>query len=207
MKEIYVFRHGETDWNKVGRMQGHADIPLNETGRAQALVLQNYFQLHPVDIILSSDLARARETAEIARGSLPIQIVIDSSQRETMLGDAEGLTRKEIASRVHSDIWHKWHTFPEHWDHRFPNGESKNEHLARIRTGLLTFLARTPHARIGLSSHGGAMRRLLHSLRPDVTEPIVVGNCYLYKIDYSPQRGGGRELWIEDVNPLLHPEI
>jgi broad specificity phosphatase PhoE len=206
MKEIYVFRHGETDWNKAGRMQGHADIPLNETGREQALVLQDYFAKHPIEVILCSDLGRAQETARIARGSLQIPIVIDPRQRETKLGDAEGLTREQIATQMHPDIWHKWHTFPEHWDHRFPNGESKKEHLERIRGGLLDFLAKTSYTKIGLSSHGGSMRRLLHSLRPDVTEPIVVGNCYLYKLDYDPARGPGQELWVEDVNPLLHQQ-
>lgn len=200
MKEIYVFRHGETDWNKAGRMQGHADIPLNETGKQQAHVLRDYFAKHPIEVILCSDLIRARQTAEIARGTLPIQIVIDHRQRETKLGDAEGLTREEIAQQMHPDIWHNWHTFPENWDHRFPNGESKREHLDRVTDSLVEFLQKTPFKRIGLSSHGGAMRRLLHHLRPDVTEPVVVGNCYLYKLDYSPTRG----LWVEDVNPLLH---
>jgi broad specificity phosphatase PhoE len=204
MKQIYVFRHGETDWNRAGRMQGHADIPLNETGRAQALVLQNYFSQHPIEIILSSDLGRARETAEIARGTLNIPIVIDSSQRETKLGDAEGLTREEIESQFDPEIWGHWKSFPDHWDHRFPNGESKREHLDRLRGGLLAFLSKTPYSRIGLSSHGGAMRRLLHSLRSDVTAPFNVGNCYLYKLDYSPARGPGRELWVDDINPLLH---
>ena len=71
-------------------MQGHADIPLNETGRQQALVLRDYFAKHPVEVILCSDLGRAKETAEIARGSLRIPIVYDHRQRETLLGVAEG---------------------------------------------------------------------------------------------------------------------
>jgi broad specificity phosphatase PhoE len=204
MKEIYVFRHGETDWNKVGRMQGHTDIPLNETGRRQALVLQAYFAKHPIEAILCSDLGRAQETAKIARGSLNIPIIVDPRQRETKLGDAEGLTREEVQQSLHPDIWQRWHTFPEIWDHRFPNGESKREHLDRVQGALLDFLSKTPYAKIGVSSHGGSMRRLLHALRPDVTEPVVVGNCYLFKLDYSPARGRGKELWVEDVNPLLH---
>ena len=200
MKEIYVFRHGETDWNKVGRMQGHTDIPLNETGRAQALILQRYFAEHPIEVILSSDLMRARETAKIARGTLDIPIVFDVRQRETKLGDAEGLTREEVQEKLHPDIWQKWHYFPEHWEHRFPNGESKREHLERVRGALLDFLSKTPYTKIGMSSHGGSMRRLLHALRPDIAEPISVGNCSLFKLDYSSERG----LWVEDVNPLLH---
>lgn len=204
MKEIFVFRHGETDWNKAGLMQGHTDIPLNETGRRQALVLQEYFAKHPIDVILCSDLGRARETAEIARGRLNIPIIVDPRQRETKLGDAEGLTREQVASRMHPDIWHQWHTFPENWDHRFPNGESKREHLQRVQSALLDFLSKTPYTKIGLSSHGGSMRRLLHALKPDISEPVSVGNCSLYKLNYNPSRGQGKELWVEDANPLLH---
>lgn len=203
MKEIYVFRHGETDWNKAGRMQGHADIPLNETGRAQALVLQKYFAKHPVEVFLCSDLGRAMETAEIARGVLSAPIVLDVRQRETHLGDAEGLTREELAADIAPSAWEQWAAFPDNWNFSFPNGETKRQHLDRIREGLIDFLERTPYTKIGLSSHGGSMRRLLHSLRPDVTEPIVVGNCYLYKLDWSKDRG----LWVDDLNPLLHEDV
>ena len=177
MKEVFIFRHGETDWNKEGRMQGHADVPLNETGRAQALVLQSYFAKHPVEVFLCSDLGRAMETAEIARGTLNAAFVIDPRQRETHLGDAEGLTRSELSSIIDADAWGQWASFPD-------------------------FLERTPYTKIGFSSHGGSMRRLLHSLRPDVTAPIHVGNCFLYKLNFDSQRG----LWIENINPLTHAE-
>jgi probable phosphoglycerate mutase len=200
MKEIFVFRHGETDWNRDGRMQGHIDIPLNETGRSQALTLQTFFAHKPIEVILCSDLGRAQETAKIARGTLDISIIIDSRQRETNLGEAEGLTREQVQTEFHPDVWQNWHSFPEQWDHRFPKGESKREHLNRVHGGLLDFLSKTPHTKIGVSSHGGSMRRLLHALRPDVSEPVVVGNCTLFKLDYSPARG----LWVEDLNPLLH---
>ncbi len=203
MKEIYVFRHGETDWNKIGRMQGHANIPLNQTGRTQALVLQKYFARHPVEVFLCSDLGRSLETAEIARGNLTSPIVVDPRQRETQLGDAEGLTRDELASEVHADAWAQWSAFPDNWNFSFPNGETKSQHLERIQEGLIDFLNRTPFHKIGFSSHGGSMRRLLHSLRPDVAEPINVGNCFLYKLDFDPARG----LWIEDLNPLSHEDI
>lgn len=199
MKEIYVFRHGETDWNKAGRMQGHADIPLNETGRQQAVVLREYFAKHPVEVFLCSDLGRAMETAEIARGALDVPIVHDARQRETHLGSVEGRTREEIASS-HGDAFEKWVSFPDDWSFGFPGGETKQQHLDRVKGALIDFLSKTPYAKIGLSSHGGSMRRLLHSLRPDVLEPINVGNCFLYKLDYTHERG----LWVDDLNPLSH---
>ncbi|RYZ66827.1 MAG: histidine phosphatase family protein, partial [Proteobacteria bacterium] len=122
-KKIWIFRHGETDWNKEGRMQGHIDIDLNETGRAQALALQKYFAKNPVEVFLSSDLKRAKETAEIARGSLQVPHEIDLRQRETNLGQAEGLTKADIAAKIAPDAFDTWTSHdPTHWDYRFPNG-------------------------------------------------------------------------------------
>lgn len=66
--DILIIRHGQTAWNKKKRLQGHSDIPLNEEGRLQALTLAKTLQIEPLDVIFSSDLQRARQTAnEIAR--------------------------------------------------------------------------------------------------------------------------------------------
>ncbi len=198
-KKIYIFRHGETDWNKAGRMQGHADIPLNQTGRDQALELQKYFAQAPVDVFLSSDLKRAKETADIARGNLKVPHVIDPRQRETNLGQAEGLTREEIEQNIGKDALENWTSSdPILWDYRFPNGESKHEHMVRVRDSLIDFLSKTPHQRIGFCSHGGSMRRLIHGLRPDLKDAVVVHNCMLYEFCYEPSKG----LWIDKVEPV-----
>lgn len=199
MKQIFIFRHGETDWNKAGRMQGHVDIPLNETGRTQALALQRYFASHPVEAFLSSDLKRARETAEIARGDLKVPHEIDPRQRETNLGDAEGLTHTEIALKIAPDAWLNWASSEPHHTHfSFPNGESKHEHMLRVHGALLDYCSKTPYSTIGMCSHGGSMRRLITAILPDRREPIMIPNCTLYEFNYTPEKG----LWLKDIEPI-----
>ena len=65
--DILIIRHGQTAWNKKKRLQGHSDIPLNEEGRLQALTLAKTLQIEPLDVIFSSDLQRARQTASTVR--------------------------------------------------------------------------------------------------------------------------------------------
>lgn len=89
--DILIIRHGQTAWNKKKRLQGHSDIPLNEEGRLQAVTLAETLQNEPLDAIFSSDLQRARQTAnEIARyHQLPVQI--NKSFRERCYGICEGM--------------------------------------------------------------------------------------------------------------------
>jgi probable phosphoglycerate mutase len=188
IKTIIIFRHGETDWNRDGRMQGGVDIPLNQVGREQALRLYEFFKANPVEVILSSDLARARETAEIAVGKLGIPIVLESRLRETQLGEAEGLTIDEFVERFGEELLSQWREVGSQGMHvRFPKGESKAEHLARVVEGLSEFLHKTPHSRIGVATHGGAMRRIIHHILPELEHAVMVGNCVAYKMTYDIQ--------------------
>lgn len=97
---IYLFRHGETDWNKEGRIQGHTDILLNQKGRMQiAQTATGLARICPkVDLILCSPLSRARESAEIAAENLHYpneRIVAEPLLIERCFGEAEGLTAAE----------------------------------------------------------------------------------------------------------------
>ena len=78
MKTLYIIRHGETEWNKIGRYQGITDVPLNDNGIAQAKACANALKYVHFDRILSSDLSRALVTAETIRGNRNIEITIDS---------------------------------------------------------------------------------------------------------------------------------
>lgn len=185
-KILYIFRHGETDWNRDSRMQGGVDIPLNEAGRAQALRLREFFIRQPVDVVLTSDLSRARQTAEIALGHLNIPMVVEPRIRETNLGDAEGLSHDEFIERFGEDLLEEWRKVgPDGRQARFPGGESKAEHLARVLQGLQDFLHSTSHRRIAVSTHGGSIRRLLHHLRPELEQAVIVGNCVTYETQYD----------------------
>jgi broad specificity phosphatase PhoE len=190
IKTIYAFRHGETDWNKEYRFQGRIDIPLNETGRKQALRLRKFFEKHPVEVVLTSDLSRAVETAKIAMGDREVPFVIEPRIRETNLGEVEGMTHDEIHKKFGVEVLENWRSMgPESWHSRFPGGESKAEHLERIMAGLNEFVTTTEFSRIAVSTHGGSLRRVLHHLHPNVTEDIMVGNCNLYEIKFDPEKG------------------
>lgn len=95
-RSFYFLRHGETDWNKVGRLQGFTDIPLNETGRAQARDVVRVLERHPIDRIVASPLSRARETADIINTVLKKPIIEEQGLRERHFGIFEGKDTVEI---------------------------------------------------------------------------------------------------------------
>lgn len=197
VKKLYVFRHGQTDWNLNRRLQGSTDIPLNLTGREQALVLKEFFAKHPVEVVLTSDLIRARETAEIALKDHGCPFVLMPELRENCLGDAEGLTLDEVDERFGANAWGDWSAFCERTEHfAFPGGESKAVHLKRALTALESYLEQTAFGRIAVSTHGGTLRRIIHHLRPDLAEPVWIGNCSLYEFAYDL----GERRWIVDLN-------
>lgn len=196
MKTLYAFRHGETDWNRARRLQGSTDIPLNEKGREQALRLRDFFKEKPVEVFLSSDLVRAVETARIAAGDSGVSIVTDRRLRESDLGEAEGLTLDEALVAFGADVWEDWYGIaPNKWHVSFPGGETKAQHLARMLEGIQEFLQTTSARHIGLATHGGSLRRLIHHLRPDLVAPITIGNCALYELTFDPASG----LWSVDL--------
>jgi probable phosphoglycerate mutase len=202
-KTFFIFRHGETDWNRDQRIQGQSDIPLNSIGRQQALKLQEFFVREPVEIFLSSDLDRAQETARIAKGQSAVSVVIDTGLRETHLGAAEGLTRDQIAAQLGEDVWKNWNdsSGPKNSDHRFPGGESKNEHLSRVRGAIERFAKETVHSRVGVSTHGGAMRRLIHHFIPGLKDHAMIPNCAVYRLDYDSEL----ESWTLGKEPVFVP--
>jgi len=95
MAVIALVRHGSTDWNKEGRMQGQLDIPLNQEGRAQAKALAMRLRSEEWDMIFASDLQRASETAAIIGDYLHIPVIRDARLREIYFGKIEGTTEAE----------------------------------------------------------------------------------------------------------------
>lgn len=204
--EFFLFRHGETDWNKYGKLQGSADIPLNSTGLKQAEALREFFdsfrreQSFAVEQdLVSSDLSRALHTATIAfrlEGNGPVRR--DPRFRETHLGRAEGLTRDELVEKFGVEIWNQWVGLGHStWSARFPDGESKGEVRDRATSALFSLAGETVSQpgpgvrRVAVSTHGGLIRRLLHSLLPDEPTPIEVvnGAVFQFTIENGILRG------------------
>lgn len=181
-----VFRHGETDWNAEGRFQGHTDIELNSSGRIQAQKLALKVQDIKFDIMLCSDLKRARDTADAIARPRQIDVIESASLREAKLGDPEGLLRSDIITTYGSKSWERWSSIkPEDLEFRFPNGESKVEHLNRVRNFLEAFAQSHPsYSTIGVSTHGGSLRRLLHFCDESPKEAIPLPNCSTFEISF-----------------------
>jgi broad specificity phosphatase PhoE len=189
LKRIFIFRHGETAWNVEGRFQGHTDIPLNDNGRAQATLLIPKLREAGIQSILTSDLSRARETAQIIAAPLAIPIFEDERIREAFLGEAQGLTYTEIQSRW-IDISARWgSSHPTDADVSYPGGESGAQILKRVFEGMEEFLGTREFQTIGVSTHGGVIRRVLHRLLPPETPPVRIPNTVLYELSHETETG------------------
>jgi probable phosphoglycerate mutase len=100
MKRVVVVRHGETDWNLHGRMQGWAPVPLNRTGREQADRVGRYLlERHDVDRIVASDLHRTRETTDIVTAYVDAPVTYESAWRERHIGVYQGLDYEDVVER------------------------------------------------------------------------------------------------------------
>jgi broad specificity phosphatase PhoE len=156
-RHLFLVRHGETDWNAAGRWQGQTDVPLNERGRAQALAVAARLRAEGVRAIATSDLGRARGTAEIVGEALGLEVaMVDPALRERAYGQWEGLTRGECEAR-----------FPEEWARHVtdprtppPGGEYTDALLARIVPAIHRAAERLASPAV-LVTHGGVMRAFL----------------------------------------------
>jgi len=133
---IFLIRHGETDWNREpARCQGWAEVRLNETGRAQARDQGRALRGRGLELIVSSHLSRARESAELIREELggDIPLVLDPRLAETHRGDWESRLFAEIMLEE-ADAWRRYREHPE--DFRFPAGESLADQQRRVLAAL-----------------------------------------------------------------------
>ena len=175
MIELFFFRHGETDWNVERRFQGHTDIPLNARGREQALALIEPLRAARIECVLSSDLSRAIDTARAVTEALALPMHVHAGLREARLGAAEGRTMDELKALFGADTLARWRS-PLHsdLDARYPGGESGEEVLSRVLTTLVELLPQGV-SRVGVSTHGGVIRRLVHHALTAAGKPIPQG--------------------------------
>ena len=191
---VVAVRHGETAWNAETRLQGQLDIPLNATGRRQAERAGRALAHEGLDAIWSSDLARARETAEaIALGVLEatgrrLPVRTDRGLRERAFGIFEGHT--------YADIDLRWPGEALRWRRRDPDfapegGESLVGFHARCVGTALRLAARHPGAAVALVAHGGVLdclHRAALGLDLQAVRTWELGNAAINRLLYS---GGG----------------
>ena len=180
---LFLFRHGETDWNREGRLQGHTDTPLNATGLAQAQALVERLRPHRLEAVMSSDLARAWTTGQIVAEGLGIPLIREPGLREARIGEAEGLFWPEVKSRFGEALTERWFTDD---DAAFPGGETGLETRSRGLAALHRFVAEQPYRRIGVSTHGAMVRQLMKHALPPGSPPARTRNTVLYMLRYEP---------------------
>jgi broad specificity phosphatase PhoE len=151
---IHLVRHGETDWNVEHRLQGWTDIPLNATGVRQARSAARALAGRDIGALISSDLSRARDTAELIAVETGVEVVIDPALRERNYGVAEGRLNSELEVQFDDALDERW-ADP---DFTFAGGETRREVYLRLGAFLTELLASPPQHEIVLVSHGGAMR-------------------------------------------------
>lgn len=195
MTLLTLVRHGQTDWNLARRIQGSTDIPLNDTGRADALTAAGRLSRDTHHAIYASPLLRARETAEIIAGELGLAapaLVHDVRERE--FGEGEGLLVQEYI-----DAYGDWHAV-------VPGAETLDEVCIRAM-GALHRIARDARRRsaptaesIIVVTHGGVIRSLIDHASGGTLPKIgsVLGNGSLHRFEVSP----GSLRLLQDV-PVL----
>ena len=168
---IYVVRHGETDWNLQEKMQGQTDTPLNDTGREQAKAAAAEVAKNNIHHIFSSDLLRAKETAEIINKELGLEIIFDKRIREYSFGDLEGRNRKDITPQ-------EWKEF--NIDARQFNAETIQEIYSRVKS----FLDEIESKNLGnvlLVTHGGTTKMLLYCTNHNTLNETEFMQNYMQK--------------------------
>jgi len=196
---IILWRHGRTEWNAVGRGQGQLDVPMDDTGRNQALLAAPYVAALGPDVIISSDLSRAIETAAAVAELTGLAVREDSRLREMNLGVMQGLTREE--SRVQ---------FPEvvaAFERGEPGAGGREGPEALMDRAVPAVLEVDADALL-VVSHGGTIRAVLNALlkvRRDRWRSALgpLGNCRWSELR---RRDDGWQLVAHNTGPDLVPD-
>jgi broad specificity phosphatase PhoE len=153
---VFIVRHGETEWNRCGRWQGHSDVPLSAAGRAQAARLARRLAEEGArfDALYSSDLRRAWETAEAVGGALGLRPAASPALREIDLGRWAGKTRAEIAAAYPGE----WKKLEQNEDFARGGGETFAAFQKRVIDWLEHAVEKHPGGRILAVTHGGCIR-------------------------------------------------
>ncbi len=191
---ILLIRHGETAWNAVRRLQGHIDIPLNAEGERQAGALAQALVAEPVDVIVSSDLQRARQTAQAVAAqtagqhrAAPVQI--DANLRERCYGVFEGMLYTEVEQQYPADfaLWQA-----RDIDAVMPPGErvaeSFRQFYARATSAISEWAERHPGKTIAIVAHGGVLEcayREAVGMQLDSPRDFQVKNASINRFTFS----------------------
>ena len=161
---ILLARHGESDWNRDGRWQGHADRPLTSKGRRQAVALADQLDGVELAAVYASDLVRAAETARTVAQRRGLPVTSHTDLREVDVGSWTGLDRATIKAR-YPDGLARWRAGETGWE----NGESYIRMASRVLACIARIGAAHPHESVLVVAHGGPIRAVrAHALAIDL---------------------------------------
>ncbi len=181
MTTVTLIRHGETVWNRLGRWQGIAPVPLSENGEQQAKQSSQALLNTGITHIISSDLYRTRQTADLLNTSLNLPISLDKRWREIDVGRWQGLTMDEI-KQYDYEAYTAYQEAP-FIDRVFPEGEIRYQQSERVVVALNALLQKHTDEHILVVTHGGSIQCLLHHLTG--FDGHHSANCAITKLRYT----------------------
>jgi alpha-ribazole phosphatase len=188
MFRLYFIRHGQTEWNRIRRFQGQTDIELNDHGRLQAKAVAEELKDLTFDVIYSSDLSRAHETAKAINKYHKMDIVKDERLRERSFGCFEGHTSEETGEKF-PELKEKY--LADKLNFKVPGGESRREFIGRVGNILETIHERHSDQTIAVVSHGGVLGAMMSHIisnklqydSPQFIPLFTIQNCSISQLE------------------------
>ncbi|WP_440971154.1 histidine phosphatase family protein [Peribacillus frigoritolerans] len=184
---ICLVRHGQTDWNALGKLKGQTDIPLNELGKIQARQCGEFMSKDDWDVIITSPLKRARETADIISHYIEVPVIEKMEFIEKNFGVAEGMTAAERKSAFR--------------DKDYPGQENQESLRNRLMNGLQEIQKEYPEKKVILVAHGAVIHFILRLMS---NESIVSNEIRLFNACLSTIRFEVDSWMIDDFNQVNH---
>lgn len=195
---MYIVRHGETDWNARKLVQGQTDIPLNKSGEKQAKALGENLKNIIFDAVYSSDLVRAKRTAELITIEKKLAVETSKLLRERRFGKLEGKSRIEL-DKIHK-IWNELDKIQKVKYKPFSSYETDEECVSRLITFIREIAASYLNKKVLIVSHGGVMRALLNHLSEKTYSGGAISNSGYIKL-----KSDGVDFFIEELVNIEKP--
>lgn len=207
MLQVYLVRHGETEWNAARRIQGQSDSPLTTKGLYQARQVAERVRSEGITHVITSDLGRTRHTAQIIADACGCEVINEPRLRELHMGVLEERILDSLTEE--EEVWRKQMVdgSPEG---RIPQGETMNELAVRMRAALDTCLALPEGSKPLLVSHGIALGCLISTILglPAYAERrLRLRNCSLSRVDHQQSAWLANGWIVETAGDVSHLEL
>ena len=207
MLQVYLVRHGETEWNAARRIQGQSDSPLTEKGIFQAQQVAERVRNEGITHVIASDLGRTKHTAEIIADACGCQVVTEPRLRELHMGVLEARNIDSLTAE--EEVWRKQMVDGTPRG-RIPEGESMNELAARMREALNNCLSLPAGSKPLLVSHGIALGCLISTILglPAYAERrLRLRNCSISRVDYQQSDWLASGWIVETAGDISHLDL